>query len=143
MTCMPKPVSRCATRTPIRPRPRMPATLPASSTPVNFDRCHSPDLSEATACGTCRATASSKAAACSDALTMLELGAFTTITPALVAASTSTLSRPGPGHHAQVGGAGQRLRIDLRSAPDDHRVHVRQRWQELGAVRAIDVAYLE
>src|SRR5580692_1303342 len=96
MTCMPKPASRCATRTPIRPSPRMPATLPLTSTPVNCDRFHSPDLSEAIACGTCRATASSSAVACSAALTMLELGAFTTITPALVAAATSTLSRPTP-----------------------------------------------
>src|SRR5712691_3577689 len=96
MTCMPKPASRWATRTPIRPNPMMPATLPLTSTPVNCDRFHSPDLREATACGTCRATASSRAVACSAALTMLELGAFTTITPAVVAALTSTLSRPTP-----------------------------------------------
>src|SRR5215813_689373 len=96
MTCMPKLISRCATSVPIRPKPRMPATLPLSSTPVNFDRFHSPALSDAAACGTLRATASSSAVACSAALTMLELGALTTITPALVAASTSTLSRPTP-----------------------------------------------
>ncbi len=48
------------------------------------------------ACGTLRATASSRAIACSAALTMFDVGAFTTITPALVAASTSTLSRPTP-----------------------------------------------
>src|SRR6516162_6903901 len=96
MICMPKPARRCATRTPIRPSPRMPATLPLTSTPVNRDRFHSPDFSEAIACGTCLATASSSAVACSAALTMLELGAFTTITPALVAAATSTLSRPTP-----------------------------------------------
>src|SRR5215475_8743371 len=108
MTCMPKLISRCATSVPIRPKPRMPATLPLSSTPVNFDRFHSPALSDAAACGTLRATASSSAVASSAALTMLELGALTTITPALVAASTSTLSRPTPARaidvaHLEVG----------------------------------------
>ena len=63
---------------------------------MNLDRCHSPALSEAIACGTLRATASSSPTACSAALTVFELGAFTTMTPALVAASTSTLSSPTP-----------------------------------------------
>ena len=96
MTRMPNALSRSATRTPIRPSPRMPATLPSSSTPVKVDRFHSPARSEAAACGTLRATASSSPTACSAALTMLDVGAFTTITPARVAASTSTLSRPTP-----------------------------------------------
>ena len=63
---------------------------------MNLERFHSPPRSEATACGRLRASASSSATACSAALTMLEVGALTTITPALVAASTSTLSRPTP-----------------------------------------------
>ena len=78
------------------PRPSSPATLSCSSTPVKADRFHWPACSEAMAWGTFRAAASSSATACSAALTMLEVGAFTTITPALVAASTSTLSRPTP-----------------------------------------------
>ena len=74
----------------------MPATLPCSSTPVNLARCHCPSLSEAIACGMLRASASSSATACSAALRMFEVGALTTMTPALVAASTSTLSSPTP-----------------------------------------------
>jgi hypothetical protein len=43
-----------------------------------------------------RACASSSAIVCSAAETMLDDGAFTTMTPRLVAASTSTLSSPIP-----------------------------------------------
>src|ERR1035437_7271928 len=96
MTPMPNAARRWATSTPIRPRPRMPTTLSCSSTPVYAARFHWPAFSEAAACGTFRATESSRATACSAALTMLEVGAFTTMTPALVAATTSTLSRPTP-----------------------------------------------
>src|SRR5262252_747113 len=99
MTCMPKLISRCATSVPIRPKPRMPATLPLSSTPVNFDRFHSPALSDAAACGTLRATASSSAVACSAALTMLELGAFH--------------------HHARLGGRGHVDVVQADSCPGD------------------------
>ena len=93
---MPNAASRWATSAPIRPRPSRPATFWSSSAPVNSERFHSPALSEAIAWGTLRATASSSPTACSAALTMFELGALTTITPAAVAASTSTLSRPTP-----------------------------------------------
>src|SRR3954453_18179939 len=44
----------------------------------------------------CRAAASSRATACSAALTMFDVGALTTMTPRSVAAATSTLSRPMP-----------------------------------------------
>ena len=110
-----------------------------------LDRFHSPALSEAIACGTLRATASSSPTACSAALTMFELGAFTTMTPALVAASTSTLSRPdpGPGHHPQVRRVRQRLGVDPGRAADDHRVHAGQRGQQRGPVGAVHVADLE
>ena len=74
---MPNAASRSATRTPIWPSPRMPATLSCSSTPVKADRFHCPLFSEAMAWGTFRRTASSSATACSAALTMLEVGAFT------------------------------------------------------------------
>src|SRR5262245_58966344 len=92
----PKPPSRVATRTPIRPRPTMPTTLPCSSMPVYWDRCQRPPLSVWSATATFRAVASSNATACSAADTMLDCGALTTMTPALVAAGTSTLSRPTP-----------------------------------------------
>ena len=63
---------------------------------MNLARFHSPPLNEAVAAGMCRAAASSRPTASSAALTMLDCGALTTITPACVAALTSTLSRPTP-----------------------------------------------
>ena len=88
--------SRCATSTPMRPSPTTPTVFSASSTPVNFERCQAPPRSEAWACGTLRSDASRRPIACSAALTMFDCGALTTMTPALVAASTSTLSSPTP-----------------------------------------------
>src|SRR3954452_15606417 len=64
--------------------------------PVYLLRFHSPFLSAALAGATCRAAATISATASSAALTMLEVGAFTTITPLCVAAFTSTLSSPTP-----------------------------------------------
>ena len=64
--------------------------------PVYFERFHSPLRSAAWAGLMWRAAASISATASSAALTMLEVGALTTITPAWVAALTSTLSRPTP-----------------------------------------------
>src|SRR6266508_1251731 len=93
---MPNAASRWATRMPIRPRPTMPRVFSYSSTPVYLLRFHSPPLSDLSAAGTRRAVASSSATASSAALTMFEVGALTTITPAWVAAFTSTLSRPTP-----------------------------------------------
>ena len=61
-----------------------------------FERFHWPDFSEALAGATWRALASSRAMASSAADPMFEVGALTTITPAWVAAGTSTLSRPTP-----------------------------------------------
>src|SRR5258706_12599128 len=80
----------------MRPRPTTPTILPDSSTPVYFDRFHSPALSAAEAEAVLRATASSSATACSAADTMLDVGALTTMTPRAVAAGTSTLSSPTP-----------------------------------------------
>src|SRR4051794_22177542 len=80
----------------MRPSPTTPTTLSVSSTPVYFDRFHSPALSAELAGAMLRAHASSKPTACSAALTMLDCGALTTSTPAFVAASTSTLSKPIP-----------------------------------------------
>ncbi len=81
---------------PIRPKPITPRVLSAISTPVYLLRFHSPPTNEACAAGICLARAINKPTASSAAETMLEVGAFTTITPAWVAAATSTLSRPTP-----------------------------------------------
>lgn len=80
----------------MRPRPTTPRTFSLSSTPVYLERFHSPFLSAVLACGMLRAVATSRPQASSAAVTMLEVGALTTITPALVAEETSTLSRPTP-----------------------------------------------
>ncbi len=80
----------------MRPRPTTPRVFSASSTPVYLLRFHSPFFSARLAAGMCRAVEISRPQASSAAVTMLEVGAFTTITPALVAAGTSTLSRPTP-----------------------------------------------
>ena len=93
---MPKADIRCATRTPIRPSPTTPSTLSCSSTPLNADRFQAPARSEACAGAMLRAQAMSRPTASSAALTMLDCGALTTMTPAWVAAGTSTLSSPTP-----------------------------------------------
>ena len=80
----------------MRPRPTMPTVFSYSSTPVYLLRFHSPFFSDGSAAGMWRAAASSRPTASSAALTMLEVGALTTMTPAWVAALTSTLSRPTP-----------------------------------------------
>ena len=66
------------------------------STPESFERSHLPLVSEACACGTLRASASSKAIVCSAAVTTFESGALATTIPRLVASGTSTLSTPTP-----------------------------------------------
>ena len=74
----------------------MPKVFSKISAPVYFERAHFPFRKAACAGDTKRALARSKVIANSAALTMLEVGAFTTITPAAVAAGISTLSRPTP-----------------------------------------------
>ena len=93
---MPNADMRWATSTPMRPRPTTPRVFSLSSTPVYLERFHSPFFRAVLACGMLRAVATSRPQASSAAVTMLEVGALTTITPALVAAETSTLSRPTP-----------------------------------------------
>src|SRR3954453_5385596 len=80
----------------MRPSPTTPTVLSVPSPPMNFDRFQAPSRSEASAAGIWRAAASSRATACSAALTMLDVGALTTMTHRSVAAGTSTLSRPMP-----------------------------------------------
>ncbi len=96
MMRIPKAAARWATSFPIRPRPAMPSVLSSNSTPSHRLRSHRPCTSAACACGTLRATANSIAIVCSAADTMFDSGALATMTPRLVAASTSTLSRPTP-----------------------------------------------
>jgi hypothetical protein len=45
----------------------------------------------------------------------------------------------GPGHHLEVRRGGERLRVDLRGAPDHHRRRVGEGREERGTVGAVDV----
>ena len=83
--------------------------------------------------------------ASSAAETMLDVGALTTITPAWVAAFTSTLSRPTPARATTLSllGRGERLGVDLGGRADQDRVDVGDRGQQLGAVGAVAVPDLE
>ena len=74
----------------------MPSVLPRSSTPVNCDRFHSPRRIDASAAAVRRASPYSSASVCSAAAIVLPVGALTTVIPARVAASRSTLSTPTP-----------------------------------------------
>ena len=82
---------------------------------------------------------------CSAALVMLEVGALTTMTPALVAASTSTLSRPTPARATtrRLRRVRERLGVHLGGAADDERVRLRQGGQQRGPVGSVGVADLE
>ena len=74
----------------------MPTVLSSSSTPEYLLRFQAPPLSASLAGAMLRAVASSRPTASSAAEVMLEVGALTTMTPATVAALTSTLSSPTP-----------------------------------------------
>ena len=93
---MPNARARAATSWPMRPKPRMPSVFSYTSTPPKRERSQRPAVSEACACGMFRASASMSATVCSAAATMFDCGAFATMMPRLVAASTSTLSTPIP-----------------------------------------------
>ena len=80
----------------MRPSPTMPTVFSKSSVPVNDERFHCPSASDARAAGMCRARLRMWPTVSSAAETMFEVGAFTTITPAVVAALMSTLSSPTP-----------------------------------------------
>ena len=96
MMFMPNACMRWATSCPIRPKPTTPSVFSKSSAPVYLERAHLPLRSAACAGEIKRAEASSNEIASSAAETIFEVGAFTTITPAAVAAGISTLSRPTP-----------------------------------------------
>ena len=116
-----------------------------SSTPVYLERFHSPFFSAALACGMLRAVASSRPPASSAAVTMLEVGALTTMTPALVAAETSTLSRPTPARATTFSffAAATASASTLVARADQDRVDVGDGGQQLGAVGAVAVPDLE
>ena len=95
-TRIPNAFARVVTRVPMRPSPTTPSVFPFSSTPMNFERTHSPRFTDACASGMLRQSASSIAIVCSVAEMMFAVGALMTRMPRAVQASTSTLSRPTP-----------------------------------------------
>ena len=113
--------------------------------PLYFDRFHSPFFSAAWAGEMWRAAANMRATASSAAETMLEVGALTTMTPAWVAAFTSTLSSPTPARATTLSrvGRGQGFGVDLGRGPHQDRVDVGDRGQQLAAVGAVAVPDLE
>jgi hypothetical protein len=93
----------------------------------------------------CRAAASSSPTASSAALTMLDVGALTTITPAWVAALTSTLSRPTPARAMTRSRLRRRdrLGVDLGRAAHENRVGVGDRLEQLAAIGTVARADVE
>ena len=115
------PACRCGRgrrcRAPCRPAPRPPTGCAPSD----------PSMSAAWAWGMLRAWASSSAIVCSAVVRMFDCGAFTTITPWVVAASVSTLSSPMPArpdHHEVLPGR-QHLGGDGGGRADDQGVGAR------------------
>ena len=96
MTVISMARARRAMAWPILPRPTMPSVRPRSSRPVNCERFHSPRRIDASAAAVRRATPYISARVCSAAAMVLPVGALTTVMPARVAASRSTLSTPTP-----------------------------------------------
>ena len=129
----------------MRPRPTTPTVLSSSSTPEYLLRFHAPPLRAWLAGAMLRAVARSSPTASSAAEVMLEVGALTTMTPACVAAWTSTLSRPTPARAMTLRllAGGDRLGVHLGGRPDEHRVDVGERGQQLLAVGSIGRADLE
>ena len=80
----------------MRPKPTIPRVFSKSSAPVYLERAHLPARSAACAGEIKRADARSNEIASSAAETIFDVGALTTMTPAVVAAGISTLSRPTP-----------------------------------------------
>ena len=120
----------------MRPKPSTPSVFSYSSTPLNSARSHAPPVSEPCACGTFRASASSSASVCSAAVITFDWGAFATITPRFVAASTSTLSTPTPGppDRLQALGALEQRRVELGGGADQDAVELADAALELRLV---------
>ncbi len=119
----------------------MPAVLPFSSTPLKELRFHSPPRRLASAAGTRRATASSRATACSAAETMLDVGALTTMHAARGGGGNVDVVQAdtGAGDHLQVAGRGECLGVHLGRGADEQRVRVGERGEQGRAVGAVDV----
>ena len=117
---MPKPRARCATSWPMRPKPTMPSVFSCSSTPLNRARSHAPPVSEACACGTLRASASSSAIVCSAAVITFDCGALATTTaaPGRRLDVDVVHADAGPGDDAQPVGLGEQIGVDLRGRTD-------------------------
>ena len=96
MTFILSPSARLATIDPILPAPISPSVLPVTSTPMKRFFSHLPAWVEASASGSCRASANISAMACSAVVIELPNGVFMTTTPRAVAAEMSTLSTPIP-----------------------------------------------
>ena len=111
----------------------MPSVLSCSSTPSHRVRFHSPARRSRSACGMLRAWASSNAMVCSAADSTFDWGAFTTITPRRVAASTSTLSRPMPARPTTTSSSAgfEHLGRDLGRAADHERRRAPHRVEQL------------
>ena len=95
-SCISKARARSAMAIPILPSPTIPSVRPRSSTPWNSARFHSPRRIDASAAATLRANPRRSAIVCSAAAIVFPVGALTTVIPARVAASRSTLSTPTP-----------------------------------------------
>ena len=110
----------------MRPKPRIPSVFSYSSTPENLERSQWPPVSDACACGTLRASASSSAIVCSAAVITFDCGALATTIPRLVAAPTSTLSTPdaGPADGAQPARLDQQFAVELGRRADQDPVVV-------------------
>ena len=80
----------------MRPKPTIPSVFSKSSAPVYLERAHLPLRRAACAGEIKRADARRSEIASSAALTIFDVGALTTMTPAAVAAGISTLSSPTP-----------------------------------------------
>ena len=76
---------------------------------------------------------------------MFDVGALTTMTPAVVAVLMSTLSSPTPARATtfSTGAACDRLGVDLRRRADEHGVRVGERREQRGPVGAVDAADVE
>ena len=129
----------------MRPKPTMPTFFSSSSTPPYLLRFQAPFLRASLAGAMLRAQARSRPTASSAALVMLEVGALTTMTPALVADSTSTLSRPTPARATTLRffAAASASASILVARADQHRVDVGERGQQRAPVGTVDVTDLE
>src|SRR5450756_1617581 len=108
----------------MRPSPRTPSVLPKTSTPRKRERCHSPFLTEKHACGMLRERAIIRLMVCSAAEIMLPSGAFMTMVPFAVAASTSMLSTPTPARPMTFRFDASITSFNFCTAPDDESVVV-------------------